>query len=651
MKSNHLCTIAVCLLLSLAGYAQNYFYKTYNWEKQPAVYVPTEAEKGEEYIKVKDKTVAEMAYESDGSAVIYETHHTIVHINSQKAVDRNNKIYIPTSRTYEEVDLKARCIGADGKITPFNKSAIKHVENLENMGPFTIFTIDGVDVGCDVEYLYTNKKHFYPYAMFNAQVSVPVVSYEFTVISPKNLVIEGKSYNGLSQFTKDNSDTTKNTIVLKESNLAGFTEEKYSMGEAEKKCFIIQLAYNTANGNAKFYTWETISNQYFNNLFTLEKGDKKLVEKLVDKNKIAKESTDEAKIRALESYLKSNYLISNDIPEMTFAKALDEKKLSEGDAIRFYIAALKYMNLPFELVLTTNRLDRKFDAKLPSYCFIGEILMYFPSINKYTSCTNRFTRLGYPEYNTLSNEGLFIKEVSIGEITSPSTRIKSIPANDYKESYHNMEIKVKPDFDQQTVLIDMKQILKGYSASYYQPYYSFLDNDQKKEIEKNFYVIQTESVKNFTVTNYSEEDLYMKPMIVSYIQDAPQLLENAGNKHVLKIGEIIGPQSELYQETKRQTNGDIYFTHFLKRDIEVIIPEGYTISNLNDILISKKCVIDGKDAAQFESTYKLDGNKLIITVYEDYRELRYPLKNFDDFKAVINAAADFNKKTLIFEKK
>jgi len=648
MKITCLILMALTLLLRPLS-AQNYYYKTYTWDKQPKAY--TAGDKTQDFFKVKEKTVFEVAYESDGAAVLYETHHLILHLNSEKALDKVNKVYIPTSNIYDEVDLKARCITRDDKVIPFNKENVKKVENLEDMGAFTIFTVDGVEAGCDVEYMYTLKKKIYYNAMFDVENRVPVADYEFRIISPRNLVYEAKSYNGLSAFVKDKTDSLKNVIVLNEKNVAAFEEEKYSTGEAEKKCFLLQLNYNTDKGNFRLYTWETMAKSYYEGLYAFEKAEQKAVDKLLGKQKFAKEDSEEKKIRALESFMKTNFLISNDFDELPLDKSIDEKKISEGNALRVYIAALKSMQIPFELVFTCDRTDRKFDAKFPSYAYTGDVLFYFPNVGKYTSPLSLYYRLGYQDQDNLSSEGLFIKEVTMGEMSTATSKVKALPANDYKGSFHNMVVKAMPDLDNNQMKVEVKHLINGYSAQYYQPVYRYYDNDQKKEFEKGFYMVENaESVKNFTVTNYNEEDVYAKPFVISYTQDTPELLENAGNKYILKVGDLIGEQSELYQESKRRSEGDIIFTHYLQRDIEVVIPAGYKVSNPEDVVISKKCLIDGKDAAQFVSTYKIEGNKMLISVYEDYRALKYPLANFEDFKAVINAAADFNKKTLLFEK-
>ena len=53
----------------------------------------------------------------------------------------------------------------------------------------------------------------------------------------------------------------------------------------------------------------------------------------------------------------------------------------------------------------------------------------------------------------------------------------------------------------------------------------------------------------------------------------------------------------------------------------------------------------------FVSTYKIENNVLKVHILETYHELKYPLDEFETFKKVINASADFNKIVLLLEKK
>ena len=58
-----------------------------------------------------------------------------------------------------------------------------------------------------------------------------------------------------------------------------------------------------------------------------------------------------------------------------------------------------------------------------------------------------------------------------------------------------------------------------------------------------------------------------------------------------------------------------------------------------------------KSLMEFTSEYTLDGNKLSITCNEFYNIIRLPVEKYDAFRTVINAAADFNKISLILKNK
>jgi hypothetical protein len=56
-------------------------------------------------------------------------------------------------------------------------------------------------------------------------------------------------------------------------------------------------------------------------------------------------------------------------------------------------------------------------------------------------------------------------------------------------------------------------------------------------------------------------------------------------------------------------------------------------------------------AARFITKHVIENNQLIITNEESYRLLNLPKDKYEEFRSVINAAADFNKVVLILEPK
>jgi hypothetical protein len=63
-----------------------------------------------------------------------------------------------------------------------------------------------------------------------------------------------------------------------------------------------------------------------------------------------------------------------------------------------------------------------------------------------------------------------------------------------------------------------------------------------------------------------------------------------------------------------------------------------------------KTQINGKTEAAFVSKYSKKGDEITIENTEFYQIINYPLSKFDEYKAVINAAADFNKIVIVVTK-
>jgi hypothetical protein len=130
-----------------------------------------------------------------------------------------------------------------------------------------------------------------------------------------------------------------------------------------------------------------------------------------------------------------------------------------------------------------------------------------------------------------------------------------------------------------------------------------------------------------------------------------QLFDKAGTKYLVKVGELIGRQEEMYETKKRHNKITLQYPHALVREIELTIPEGYKINNLEDLNINETYKEGDVLTMGFVSRYEVSGNTLKIKIQEDYRNIAYPLDQYEAFKKVINAAADFNKVVLILDKK
>jgi hypothetical protein len=200
----------------------------------------------------------------------------------------------------------------------------------------------------------------------------------------------------------------------------------------------------------------------------------------------------------------------------------------------------------------------------------------------------------------------------------------------------------------------MKQLYGGYSGSSYRADFTLASADEQKSILKELVKFGTNSenivsseIRNADFESYSDN----KPFTLHAVVKANELVETAGNKVLVKIGEIIGPQAEMYQEKQRRFPMQLAYPHTLERNIDFRIPDGYVVRNLNDLNIQTVYTENGDTTMGFSSSYSLAGDLVQIHVMEQYRRIFYPLSDYEHFRQVINASADFNKIVLVLEKK
>ena len=173
-------------------------------------------------------------------------------------------------------------------------------------------------------------------------------------------------------------------------------------------------------------------------------------------------------------------------------------------------------------------------------------------------------------------------------------------------------------------------------------------DDLKEAIAKS--INENIEIKEIKIRNEGVDKLMKKPFIVNCSFSSSDYLENAGDKTLFKIGQLIGEQAELYQDEERINPVENTYNHMYSREITFTLPEGYMCKNLDDLNLSVTPFKDGNDGAGFISTYSIDGNKVTITVDEYYTQMEFPVEEYQPYREVINAAADFNKITLVLEK-
>ncbi len=636
--------------------AQEPYYKSYDWEENPKYEVNATADK--EILSLKEKVVTEFSFTEDNNLVEYFIEHKVLWLNSDQNIEEYNKVYLPYSSNSELLVNKARVITKDGKILELDESKILTAEDEESKRVYKYFAFEGIEKESIIEYFYIVKRHpRYKGSRINIQASFDKENVDFEVFSPSNLVFEFKSYNGLKEVERDTLTKEKLHWKLHLDTIEGLDREEQSSYDASKKFVVYKLDRNTYNNIHNISSYTNVSQNIYSFFYDEQpKNILSAINKLIKSQGINKESDIPTKIRALESYIKSNFYISevNNEDFENLELIIDKKVANEDGIIKLYVACLQALEIEHELVLTSNRFKMKFDKDFEANNFLTDYLIYFPELESYISPVVVESRYGFPPFEFIDNYGLFIKEVILGDFKSGVGKIKYIKSSKAKDTYDNMLIDVKFDKDDLTkTYINLDKSISGYYAMYIQPYMNLIKEENKDEVLDGFIKSMSENIDitKKEVFNGAPEMFGVKPFRITSEITSEHFVEKAGRKYLFKVGELIGPQMELYQEKERVLPVESQFKRSYYRVINVVIPDGFKITNLNDINIDNFYEDNGEKLMVFKSSYIIEGNKLKITADEFYELNFMNVEIYEDYRKVINSAADFNKITLILEPK
>ncbi len=633
-------------------------YKSYHWDSVPHLHQLPLAEQNMGTVVIKDKRIIEY-YPQGDDVVMFVTHHMIIRVNSDKAIEEFNSVYIPLTDGVSLEDVQARSITKDGKITVLNPANIKDVDNYENMGHFKIFAIDGIEQGSEVEYMYTLLEPSQKYGTERIRINSLHKNISVDIYSPPSLIFDAKSYNGFPAMQTDSSITNKRHIFCSGTDIKGYDLEEYSEGDGALMRMEYKYVYNTLNtdlAGERLDTWDNFCQNIYAILNKeLTKKDKKIARKMVDTMKL-KKLTDEDKIRKIEEQVKETVIPKEEIAGSNpnaLGNIMKNHAADEFGLLKLYDLLFDYAGINHEMVLTTNRFDKPFDGSFDSWTYLQKYLIYFPETGNYIAPAESMSRYGFVPADWICQQGLFMHAISIGKKKSGIAQVQNISCNDWKKSMNDLYENVKFDLDMGMATIHYKETFSGYEAFDIQPYYAALSDQEKKEVVDRLVQLTFEDAKPIhnQVTGYKENEWFKQPFSVETDITTNNVLEHAGNKYLFKIGELIGPQTELYDDTVRHTPVENHYNKGYHRELEFEVPDGYSVSNLNTLNMDVYHSSNGERDMEFHSYYTSEGNKIKVSIDEDYRQVSYPISQYEDFRKVINASADFNKIMLFIEKK
>jgi hypothetical protein len=435
-----------------------------------------------------------------------------IRLNNDNAVEAFNKVYISMSNARQIVDLKARAITISGEIIEFDDSNKKEVENYENYGPFTIFALEGIEVGSEIEYTYTIKEpgNFNDfYFDIRVQEELPKRLFHYELVVPENFVLKTKSYNGLNEIIADTSANDFNRYVLHLEDVATFKNEDYSKGEALIQRAEIKLFELQNQNKRNFFSYNKATTAFSKRIYEGNsekdvKKETKEIKRLIKQEKWDQISDEKEQIVEIEHYIKAN-LKRGRTGHYYIHEPIKQKIYSEQNAMRIYARIFDMLSIDHQVVITCNRFEKQFDEDFETYSFLEASLFYFPNYNEYMAPTNEFMRFGLIPSVYAYHKGLFLKPIKVGGIRSFYPEIREIVGTNSDVNYDNIILDIEFDEDFEKVKAHVKHEANGYSAVYTRPYMTVATEEQKEEILKANLKSFAEDAEITNITTKNEE--------------------------------------------------------------------------------------------------------------------------------------------------
>jgi hypothetical protein len=647
--------LSLLTLLPFLATSQETVFKDYNWDEKPVYMITPESQNSEDVLELKDKRFFELLSDKDG-AYEYVLTHEIKKVNTDIGIEKNNKVYIYESLNRKIIKNLLRVINPDGKIIEFDKSDLQEAEDQATKAKYKYYAVKGLEKGSIIEQvLVTKNTSSFDGKILRIQSDNPSKNIEIQVIHPSHLIYDVKSYNGApkAQFN-DSIYLGKIAHILTIDSCPGLDEEKYSNYSANTMAFAYKLTGNKNSNNLNLNSFKTVAEDIHKNIYReLENKDQSSIEKYISSIQFPENATQEDSIKAIEHHLKLDiiYIETYRSEKPSLTATIQAKKANASGLMLLVCNIFKAYNIQHEIVITNNRFDFPFDPKFEIMSQLDEFLIYFPKSKRFLSPTSQGNRYPHFSYRLGENYGLFIKTINLGGSEVVMSQAKKINIeSDYDGDSTDIQIDFTKNINLPSYIIS--NTLTGYEAENNQYVFDFLDDKQKKEFANEYmknYSGEAES-ENQTL-NYGKENIGLKPFIVSASFASNKLIEKNAENILFKIGESIGKQDELYQEKPRQTPVESTYPRTYKRRIRVSIPPNYQFNNLEGLKLNFDLRENGKSQAGFHSDFKVTDTELDIYIYEYYYKINFPVSAYNDYKNVINAAADFNKAKIILSKK
>ncbi len=636
--------IIILFTYTLSSYSQ--FYKDYSWEEEANIVDLEATLMNESSIGVFEKTIVEFISGKFSNTIIkYETHHYQIKVLNDKGVSKHSNIIIPMNEVTNLKDIKVRIIDENGQLSEFDNNTINELGDFESSVNFKNFHLAGLNDNSTIEVLYTLEKQYNIHGNKILQKSYSIKKSEFLLIpGPTQGIIKTYSVNSKVKDTIINTYPAK---IIKVVDIPAIIDEEYATAIANRQRLSFQCPLPDDNMNQEDY-WENIVSNISPIMFPKNIHPKifEISSEVIQKNEINEYNI----ANNIDDYIKNNFTISeNDNVSLNNINYILENKTSNDfSIIQVYTQLLTAAGINYEIVITSNRYYNRFDPEFFDPNMLREFLIYFPEEKKYIAPNRLEYRIGEAPFDLLGNYGIYIDRLL-------NFYFSEIIQSD--QSYSRIKRNIKVEFERKLkkIVIDEYQEYSGHWATNNRSLLNFSDEEGLAGLKD---YLTASGIENKKVINYEiiNAELFQKnyntPFIVNSKISTESLTTKIKNGYQVKIGNVIGMQSQLYEDIDRFHPIEVTYPNQYDYRIVVKIPKGYSIEGLEGLVFNKSYIsLMGNRICKFESNYEINENELVISIQEFYKTLRYQKNRYNEFRDVINSAADFYNTSIKFIKK
>ena len=662
------------------------------WDPKPKMHPIPPAYYREHSVVILESEVRDYKYEGN-DITMYSTEHRIIKVLDKMGIESFNQISVPFRNNETRVDsVKARTILPDGTVRNLTYSML-YIGSGQ-----LFFALDGVEKNAEIEILVKYKAISSFFGSKSFQYSVPVLNSFFELNYPKEMTFNTKGYHGYPSGTEEVVGGHKQ-VKIYVADIPALEDQPYSFYDLYRMRIDYGIDHFTNRGGYQRgdnFTWDKLAKeiyqdfywdklpenriQYYGNdndrsesdriattnisknLYMIRASDRRATDKFLTSIGINGTESDIVKIRKIEQGIKDNiteYWQLSDDEDEKLDTILLKKSASAKGMVRLFANCFRVAGVKHEIGLVSDRREHSFDAKFVNWAPLDNYVFYFPDFDKYMAPNEQYYRYPQVPASIIGNKGVFCKtnpetEYNVGkDVTEAEAIIRTIPANAFTENKTKANIILDKDLNAEA---EISTSYTGYEASELRYKLAKASLEKRKELieEEVDLVDRPEQLLRYSTANESFDDVYAgKPLVINAEVRVPQLVKKAGElRYLLNVGDVIGNKAHLYDEKERVLPVDLDYPELNRYTVTVTIPEGYKLIDASELRTSVEETDkdNGNTIAYFHSDYTVEGKKLTVRVTESFPKMHYSVRDYQDFRKVVNAAADFNKLSVLLEK-